>query len=339
MLNTGKHPAAIPSRFLAALGMTTSAAFMPLFAAGCLSHARFAPRLSPDSGASDDSNPCVEYDDWPWALTLHEVILHGRIDYDHLCDKRENLNRYLAILEQCGPESSPGAFPTPQHQLAYTLNAYNACMMAAVVLEGVPKTMYAPSTQPPENRWAFWIDGRRRLPAELRDQIRELSPDDPRPELCLFEPAIGGVPLFPTPFRAEGLDGQLDDAMAAILASPAMLEVDEAGQRLWIGRSLMNRLGAIIAFTEKRLGAPAPSPCSALAVLVAAETRPLLISASGYEPREIAFDRRLNRYDPAAGDGPPSLLDALKDFLHPFGRKGPGAARSRREPPPNSGES
>ena len=73
------------------------------------------------------------YDDGEWASVLQENARDGMVNYARLASNREALNRYLGLIGVVGPESTPNLFRTPSDRTCYYINAYNACVLRAVL--------------------------------------------------------------------------------------------------------------------------------------------------------------------------------------------------------------
>ncbi len=71
----------------------------------------------------------------PWDQLLHRYVRKGLVDYRGLQSERASLERYLASLA----DLDPAQLPSPQAQLAFWINAYNACAINGV-LDAYPLT-------------------------------------------------------------------------------------------------------------------------------------------------------------------------------------------------------
>lgn len=77
---------------------------------------------------------------WPalagdsWARVLASYVGHtGWIDYTGLKHNPVDLYRFLHAVAQLSPRNDPADFPSPQDQIAYWINAYNALVVGRVV--------------------------------------------------------------------------------------------------------------------------------------------------------------------------------------------------------------
>ena len=144
----------------------------------------------------------------------------GGVDYAGLKEARRDLDLYLDSLASVDPRNHPGRFPTPQHALAYWLNAYNA-----FVLTGVIDSFPVASVMDIEGGEFF--DSRRFLAGEdtlslneLENQIVRPQYRDPRVHFALNCGATSCPALGGRAFSGDDLDARLDAARDRFLAGP-----------------------------------------------------------------------------------------------------------------------
>lgn len=283
------------SRRSVASGLAFGGLLMIASACGCGVGTRDLPALTTERTLQREA-----YDDRDWALTLAENIVDGRVNYAHLAAHPEPLWRYLTLLEHVGPQTKPDQFPSRGHALAYYVNAYNACAMRAVILEGMPDSMYRLDAAPFEQRYTFLVDGRRRTPGELRELARKAAGIDVRVEFCFCEPALGGVPVAAEPLRFDGLEQQLESISRAALNGDQVLRVDQAGDRLMVALWMFDGRERFVEWYRRRMNAPQGTFANALNALGDERCRQKLATAVGYRLAPIPFDRRLNRVETAS---------------------------------------
>jgi hypothetical protein len=75
-----------------------------------------------------------DYSLWTELLTAI-VTPEGKVDYEILARHRPLLAAFVAQLGMASPDATPARFPTPEHALAYWINAYNAFVLTAVMEE------------------------------------------------------------------------------------------------------------------------------------------------------------------------------------------------------------
>lgn len=235
------------------------------------------------------------FDDRDWATVLRENVRDGLVDYEHLRTHAEPLTRYLSLIARVGPQSAPGLFPSTQAKLAYAVNAYNACVLAAVLYEQVPQTVYPVGIPSLDHRYRFRVDGRGRTLYELRTAAREASGGDPRVEFALCGAALGCPPLADQPFRPDTLTRDFDRLAREALASQNMVKIDHQNQKLLIGLPIADQREAFIAYARKRRGGSA-TLLNALLQMADGMRREWLNTAVGYREGAIPFDRALNRW-------------------------------------------
>lgn len=138
-----------------------------------------------------------------------------------------------------GPRTSPDLFPTPQHVLAYDINAYNALMRIALSRHwplDSPFDIKGPVELTPgfgifQGR-RFLVDGQKITLIDLDKRIQDNEAYDVRASLVL---ACGArsCPYVQAPvFRAEHLSEQLDDAIARTLHEGRSIEIDQETEEI-----------------------------------------------------------------------------------------------------------
>lgn len=75
-----------------------------------------------------------------WAATLDMFVDdQGRTDFVALSKDTAQLQRFVDAIGNVSPTSHPHFFATPEHVLAYHINAYNALAMKGVIERNIPK--------------------------------------------------------------------------------------------------------------------------------------------------------------------------------------------------------
>jgi hypothetical protein len=250
------------------------------------------PNLSPPAAV-----PAV-FDDRDWATVLRENVKGGLVDYAHLQEHPEPLTDYLGLIGRVGPQSTPDLFKDPRTRLAYYLNAYNAGVLAAVLREKIPATMYPADRPSLDYRYGVRVDGRLMTLADLRTAAHEASGGDARIEFALCGAAVGCPALADQPLRADTLTRQLERLAREALDQPRLLQIDHQNQKLLVGLPIAERREAFLAYVGKLTGAPSPTLLSALLQMADGVRREWLNTAVGYKEGVIPFDRGLNRWTP-----------------------------------------
>lgn len=157
----------------------------------------------------------------------------GEVDFPALQGNRADLDHYVAYVART-PASH---FAEGSERLAHYINSYNALSMYNVLESGIPKTHAG---------WAkvrffylreFIIGGRAMsLYAYENDVIRKLG--EPRVHFALNCSALG-CPILPrTPFRARGLEQELDRETRRFFAEQRNLRVDHAKKKVYLSAIL-----------------------------------------------------------------------------------------------------
>ena len=238
------------------------------------------------------------YDDRAWATVLRENVNNRLVDYAHLQQHAEPLAEYLTLLARIGPQSTPEQFKGPQAKLAYYINAYNAGVLAAVVREKAPATMYPAGRPLLDYRFRLHVDGRLVTLADLRTAARAAGAEDVRVEFALCGAARGCPALADQPFRADSLARQLEEVARAAMEQPSMVQIDHANQRLLVGLPIAERREAFLAYSQRLTGSAPPSLLSPLLQMASGVRREWFNTAIGYKEGLISFDRTLNARTP-----------------------------------------
>ncbi len=240
-----------------------------------------------------------KYDDRPWANVVRENVAEGLVDYDHLSTHRQPLDEYLSIIAAVGPSSTPDQFESDEAKACYYANAYNACVLAAVLVEGIPETMHTAATTGLEEHYRFTVDRRKVTLAELR-ALAIASAADMRILFALCDAAIGSPPLQDQPLRPVGLRDTLRTLAKRALDKESIVAIDHENQRLMVCVALANHRAAFLENHRQLIGQPAPTMLNVLLRFAGRVQRQRLNTAVGYQEATIPFDCRLNKQ--SAGD-------------------------------------
>jgi len=256
--------------------------------------------------------------DWSdWGLTLSQVGVGERVDYDRLLKDRQPLDRFLSLASHVGPETTPDLFPDRNDQLAYALNCYNATILRSVVeLAGNGKLpRHVPFGL--ERRLRFRIDGRLQSPADIRRSVETLIGDDWRVRLGLCDASQTGPPLPRHVFLGDLLDGQLNRLTRSALLSPQVVRIDHGEcKRLLVWRGLYEIRDELVKAYEERLNTKNAYLLNVLLEWSDRPRRELLNSAVGYEVALMPASNRLNALEPAPEEERNifSVLKSIKSF-------------------------
>ncbi len=214
----------------------------------------------PDAGEVPSAEPLAS-----WARVLeHFVDDQGRVNFAALTEQREDLDRYVAWVYDNGPATQPQQYPTPQHVLAYHLNAYNALAMFNVIEAGIPETNAG------FNKVGFFFLRKLRVAGQemsLYDYENELirKLGDPRVHFALNCMSVSCPRLPREPFAAQTLEAQLDREARYFFSEPRNFSVDEAAHTVFLSEIMdfypddfLAKAPSLLAYANRYRAAPAP---------------------------------------------------------------------------------
>jgi hypothetical protein len=173
---------------------------------------------------------------------LERVVRVPWVDYARLREERAALDQYLSRLEQTDPsllEAAPASV-----QLAFWINAYNACMLRRVVdhypiqrggagLFGSVRNRVAgyPDNSVWQIREVFTephcgVAGKMRSQDEIEHQIIRPRFPEPRIHFAVNCAAVSCPVLWPEAYEGETLDAQLDRAVRHLIQNPAHFRLE-----------------------------------------------------------------------------------------------------------------
>jgi hypothetical protein len=213
-----------------------------LFLVGCAAVPRPATTVAPALAAPP-------YEAWQRVLEKY-VDSEGRVNFAGVAKHRADLDRFVAYVYDVGPNNQPQLFPTPEHVLAFHINAYNALAMHKVVETGIPQSLSG------LKKVSFFVFGKVQVGGEaisLYDYenkvIRALG--DARIHFALNCMSVS-CPVLPREvFTPEKLNAQLDREAKKFFAEPRNAAVSEANKTV--------KLSAILSFYPADFLAKAPS--------------------------------------------------------------------------------
>jgi hypothetical protein len=167
---------------------------------------------------------------------LEAVVEMPHVDYRALKADRSGLDRYVAALGRTDPGALERA--SREEQLAFWINAYNACMLRIVVdhypirrggvgLFGAIRNRVAgyPDNSVWQIRHVFTRDhcpvaGQRRSQDEIEHEIIRPRFQEPRIHFAVNCAAVSCPVLWVDAYRGAELDEQLDRAVRQLMANP-----------------------------------------------------------------------------------------------------------------------
>lgn len=212
------------------------------------------------AGGSASPAPAAGPGDLPdhavFTRVLQEVVTVPNVDYARLLANREGLDRYLEALGNTDPAVLDGA-PRAE-QLAFWINAYNACMLQ-LVIDNYPierqrvglfqRARIAVVGYPANSVWQIRdvfsgkhcrVAGADRSQDEIEHEIIRPRFEEPRIHFAVNCAARSCPILWSEAFTADRLEAQLERAVMALISSPAHFRVqeEEGGPVLHLNRVL-----------------------------------------------------------------------------------------------------
>jgi len=245
------------------------------------------------------------FNDKDWAAVLRDHVKNGLVDYAGLQRSRDPLDRYYALISAMGPTTAADQFPTRYHRMAYGINAYNALVLCAVLEDPARPSMYDVSLPPLETGITFLLDGRSTTLRAIEERLLEESGGDVRVIFALSRAAMGSPGLRFEPYRADAMERQLQEAAAAALDNPYLLQIDNNQHAIFAWLNIISRQEAFLEYWQARRRTRAPTLLSVLTDMASPRRRQALNGAIDYAIRPMPFDRRLNRWTPERGGANP----------------------------------
>lgn len=142
--------------------------------------------------------------------TLKDYNRGGFVDYSALSGNRYSLNAFLAVISKVSPRNSKDHFVSPQHELAYWINAYNALVFQNILkryplrgLEGqILQTTFFKTEE-------FIVGGQPMSLDALEDDVIREGFADPRVYFVLNKGCVSCPTLPEEAFLPEKLEEQL----------------------------------------------------------------------------------------------------------------------------------
>ena len=175
---------------------------------------------------------------------LGAIVVGARVDYARLAADDAGLRAYLDRLAATEPAAVANA--SPDEQLAFWINAYNACMLKRVIEHypirkagGLHGLKNRAAGRPANSVWQIKdvftgdhcrVAGRERSQDEIEHEIiRPMG--DPRIHLAVNCAARSCPPLIDRAYLPETLVEQLDDRVRAFMMDPGHFDVTTGGDR------------------------------------------------------------------------------------------------------------
>ncbi|MDP6380444.1 MAG: DUF547 domain-containing protein [Phycisphaerae bacterium] len=167
---------------------------------------------------------------------------NGMVNYKGLKAHPQDLNAFLKSIARLARKDFE-KLPTKQ-QIAFWINAYNACTLKAIISNYPLKSSFFRSFVYPSNSirpikgvWdtlKFKIMGRQVTLDDIEHNTLRKKFNEPRIHLALVCAAMGCPPLLNEPYEGKTLDSQLDGRARQFLKNPKKFRIDRAGRRVYI---------------------------------------------------------------------------------------------------------
>ncbi len=234
------------------------------------------------------------YDAGDWATVLQENVRDGRVDYARLASNRKALDRYLGLISVVGPESTPNLFRTPSDQMCYYINAYNACVLRAVLELYPTSSVHRIDTPRLDQGFIFRVDRRVVRLAGLREKLKVASRGDVRVLFCLSEACVGSPALSEQSYLPNPLLEQMRRAVQRVLENPNLIRIDDRGRTVFLWKRLMTNREACLAYDRRVSGSRRGDLLGFLAHVAETPLRERLSAAQSYGIAWMPQNRQLN---------------------------------------------
>ncbi|MBM3225070.1 MAG: DUF547 domain-containing protein [Candidatus Tectomicrobia bacterium] len=179
--------------------------------------------------------PLFNYTCW---TELLEIIVTpaGKVDYTLLMQHHNLLQRFITELGTVSPDTAPDRFPTPEHALAYWINAYNAFVLAAVSAEYPVRSVWKVRDGQFFTRVQHSAGGVTLSLNDIEHRVLRGRFHEPRIHFALNCASNGCPPMRPQAFEPTGLQQTLHTATQQFLASEWNCRIDHAQKKIFVSR-------------------------------------------------------------------------------------------------------
>ena len=160
------------------------------------------------------------------AILQARVNALGEVDYAGLKRSAAPLERYLAALGAASPQSAPAQFPTLEHEVAYWINAYNACTTQGV-LQNYPLESIRKVNKFFDKR-IYRAGGRDVSLDDIEHEILRGHYKEPRIHFAIVCASVSCPALSNRAVTGEDLDKQLEGLARKFVNQRRNVDVDSA---------------------------------------------------------------------------------------------------------------
>jgi len=196
----------------------------------------------------------VSHEAFHRALTSH--VNNGQVDYPGLATNA-NFKTYITLLQRIAPQQ----LPTPNHRLAFWVNAYNALAIKGI-LDG-----YSPATL--TGRYTFFI-GRKYVVGGESLNLYDLEQDlllpnfqEPRIHFAIVCASKSCPKLQSWAYTPEDLDQQLTASARQFINDPTRNRFDRTHKIAylskifdWFSEDFINHSGSLLAYVARFMSEP-----------------------------------------------------------------------------------
>ena len=161
----------------------------------------------------------------------------GRVDYVGLAASRHDLDGYIDSIGAVSPRNKPSRFPSPEHELAYWINAYNAFVLVGIV-DAYPVKSVADigGLEAFFQRRTVVAGGESLTLDQIENTIIRPQFKDPRIHFAVNCAAVSCPELEPRAFEGLGIAGRLDSALRRFVTNQSHVRIDRDHQRIHLSR-------------------------------------------------------------------------------------------------------
>ena len=177
------------------------------------------------------------FDYGAWSALLAAVVTpDGKVDYEALAARRDDLERVVGLLAAASPDTHAERFPGEDHALAYWINAYNAFVLHAVIEEYPIRSVWKVRDGQFFERRRHDAGGVRLSLNDIEHRILRARFVEPRVHFALNCASNGCPPMRPRAWEPDGIRDTLGAATRQFLASEWNCRVDAADKRIYVSR-------------------------------------------------------------------------------------------------------
>ncbi len=172
-----------------------------------------------------------------WTAVLGAIVTpEGKVDYEALAERREQLGAFVRLLASASPDSAPERFPSEDHALAYWINAYNAFVLDAVIAEYPIRSVFKVRDGQFFERRRHDAGGQLVSLNDIEHRILRGRFNEPRIHFAINCASNGCPPMRPEAYRPDDIRETLRSATRQFLASEWNCRVDAARRRIYVSR-------------------------------------------------------------------------------------------------------